>query len=149
MKVQYHNQHKVHIKTTFLIRRLLIAWLAGAAVELLLLPAELKTMVGLKGLAAMSLPRLLIMAGVIFAGLSVLSRLLPHGAERWMLVGSFAVPAVAALTVSFTWPFLGACLLVFTALLVHPRHPAHCREGLPMATYLLCAGDVAEPGYRC
>ena len=41
-----------------LVRRLLIAWLTSATGEFLLLPAELKTMIGLQALAARSLPRL-------------------------------------------------------------------------------------------
>ena len=101
-----------------LIRRLLIAWLTAATGEFLLLPAALRTMTGLQALAAMSLPRLLIVMGIVLALLEGMSRLLPHKAERWMLAGVFTVLAAAALTASVTWPFLAACVLVLVALVV-------------------------------
>ena len=118
MKTGYHNHHKVHTKAASLIRHLLIAWLVAAAAELLLLPAELKTMVGLKGLAAMSLPRLLIVAGVALAILEAVAYILPHHAERWMILGLFTVLAAAALAHSFTWPFLIVCGLLLAMLIV-------------------------------
>ena len=115
MKVQYHDQHKVHIKTAFLIRRLLIAWLAGAAVELLLLPVELRDLANLDGIARMSAGRMLAVAAVVFALLLLMGRFLP---ERWLIFGAACVLLGASLASSFTWPFLIAAVLVMTVLLI-------------------------------
>ena len=119
MKVEHDHDHKLHKVAAPLIRHLLIAWLLAATVELLLLPAELKTMNGLKALGAMSFPRLLIITGAVLILLEGISRFLPGGIERWALAGIFAVLAATALRLTFTRPFLSLCLLVFAALLVY------------------------------
>ena len=121
MKVESPNHDKVHTIAASLIRHLLTAWLTAALVEWLLLPVELKTLTGLKGLGAMSLPRLLIVTGVVLALLVGTSRLLPQRAVRWMMVGLFTVLSAATLASSFTWPLLIACGLVFALLLVYTR----------------------------
>ena len=121
MKVESSNHHKVHTIAASLIRHLLIAWLTAALVEWLLLPAELKTLTGLKGLGAMSLPRLLLVTGVVLALLEGTSRLLPRSAIRWMMMGLLTVLSAATLASSFTWPLLIACGLVFALLLVYAR----------------------------
>ena len=90
MKIEYQkkqNTKQNSAGTAGLIRNLLLAWLTAATAEFLLIPAQLRSMNGLQGVAAMSFPRLLIVAGIVFALLEGLSRLLPHGAERWMMVG--------------------------------------------------------------
>ena len=125
MKIDYQNKHKSNITAASLIRHLLIAWLTAATVELLMLPAELKSMTGLKGLAAMSLPRLLIVTGIVLTLLEGMSRLLRSGA-RWMPVGIFTVLAAAALSASFTWPFAVGCLLVFGLLLCYALRGWNC-----------------------
>ena len=79
-----------------LIRHLLLAWLTAAAGEFLLLPAQAKTMYGLQALAAMSLPRLLIVAGVVLAILEGTSRFFDGKMNRWLLPGIFLVLASAA-----------------------------------------------------
>ena len=119
MKVEHDHYHKVHKIAASLIRHLLIAWLAAATVELLLLPDELKTMNGLKALGAMSFPRLLSITGAVLILLEGISRFLPGGIERWALAGVFAVLAATALQTTFTRPFLSLCLLVFAVLLVY------------------------------
>ena len=121
MKVEHDHYHKVHKIAASLIRHLLIAWLAAATVELLLLPDELKTMNGLKALSAMSFPRLLIIAGIVFALLEGTSRFLPVAIERWTLAGIFAVLAATALRLTFTRPFLSLCLLVAALLDIRLR----------------------------
>ena len=118
MKVQSQNHLKVHTIAASRIRHLLIAWLAAATTEWLLLPVELKTMTGLKGLSAMSLPRLLIVTGIVLVMLEAISRLLPRSAERWMMAGLFAVLAATTVAHSFTWPLLLACGLVFAMLVI-------------------------------
>ena len=118
MKVQSQNHLKVHTIAASRIRHLLIAWLAAATTEWLLLPVELKTMTGLKGLSAMSLPRLLIVTGIVLVMLEAISRLLPRSAERWMMAGLFAVLTATTVAHSFTWPLLLACGLVFAMLVI-------------------------------
>lgn len=102
-----------------LIRHLLLAWLTAAAGEFLLLPQAAKTMNGLQALSAMSLPRLLIVTGVVLALLEGISRLMNRQTERWMVTGVFAVLSATALTATFTWAFLVVCLLVFALLAVY------------------------------
>lgn len=126
MKTTYRKFQNININTASLIRHLLIAWLTAATVELLLLPVGLKTMEGLKGLAAMSLPRLLIVTGVVLALLEGISRLVRHDAQRWMLLGLFVFLAVSVLASSFTWPFLAVCLLVAAALLMYALRGWNC-----------------------
>ena len=119
MKIQYKKNENTRKTAAPLIRHLLLAWLTAAAAELLLLPAELKTMNGLQGVAAMSLPRLLIVTGILMAILEGTSRLLRCGGERWMLFGVFAVLAAVVLSASFTWPFFCATMLLMALLLVY------------------------------
>ncbi len=118
MKIEYQKIQKNENKAASLIRHLLLAWLTAATAEYLLLPAQVKTLVGLQSLAAMSLPRLLIVTGIVLALLEGIFRLINCRAERWMLLGVFAVLAAAVLVSSFTWPLLAACVLVFALLLV-------------------------------
>lgn len=106
-------------RTAVLIRHLILAWLTAATIELLLVPAQLRSLTALDGVAAMSLARLLIVTGIVLALLEGTSRLLPTQAERWMVTGIFTVLAIAALCASFTCAFLAVCMLVFTILLVY------------------------------
>lgn len=102
-----------------LVRRLLLAWLTAVTLEYFRLPQALRTLGALDGLAEMSLPRVLLTALAGTAALWVLSRFLDTArAERWGLGAVFGALAAGTLAASFTWPFLGACLLV-EALLVH------------------------------
>ena len=71
MKVEHDHYHKVHKAAASLFRHLLLAWFIAATVEFLLLPAELKTMNGLKALGGMSFPRLLIITGIVLAVLLI------------------------------------------------------------------------------
>lgn len=119
MKVQYQKFHITQNWVASLIRHLLLAWLTAAAGELLLLPAEMRSLKGLDGLGAMSLPRLLVVTGIVLALLEGISRLLSRRAERWMVLGIFTVLATVALAASFTWPFLAVCALLFVMLLAY------------------------------
>lgn len=101
------------------IRRGLLAWLTAAAAEYLLLPAQLRDLSGLSGLAAIPAVRMALVAAVVFTAVTLLSKVLPEPAERWALFAAAAVLSVAALTSSFTWPFLAACVLVLGMLAVY------------------------------
>lgn len=123
------NIRSYHISD--LIRQLFFSWLLAVLTEYLLLPGGLRDLAGLEGLAQMSLLRVLTVTAVIFTGLFVLSRFLPTaGAERWGTVGAFGILAAASLLSSFTWAFLGACVLILALLVVYgvygwDRRPEH------------------------
>lgn len=122
MKVEYQKFQNAQRKSASLIRHLLLSWLTAAAAEFLLLSAQLKNFSTLQGLASMSLPRLLVVTGIVLALLEGMSRLLTHRAERWMLLGVFSVLAAAALMSSFTWAFLAVCALLFVLFLIYACH---------------------------
>ena len=120
MKVVYDQLHTdtAHKKAA-LIRNLLLAWLIAATVEYVTLPTELKSLVGVRSLAAMSFPRLLIVTGIVFVLLMGISRLLRCSVQRWMLLGVFAILAVGVLVSSFTQAFFCICTLLFVILVVY------------------------------
>lgn len=94
------------------IRRILLAWLTAAAAEFLLLPPELRNLADLRGLAEMSMGRLLAVAGGSFLLVSLLSRWIPEWLERWGIAAAAFVLMLTALVSAFTWPLLMACGLV-------------------------------------
>lgn len=101
------------------IRRILLSWLIAAAAELALLPTALRNLCGLQGLAQMNMSRMLLTAAAVFTLLLLLGKVLPEAAERWLLAAAGAVMMGLTLMQSFTWPFLGACLLVTAVLAVY------------------------------
>lgn len=102
-----------------LIRHLLLAWLTAATVEFLLVPSDLRTMNGLRTLAAMSFPRLLTVTAVLFLLLEGLTRLIHGNTQRYLLPAVFAVLAGIALCATFTGAFFVVCLLIAMLLLVY------------------------------
>lgn len=101
------------------IRRAISAWLVAAAAEYLLLDVSARDLAGLSGIAQMSAGRMIVVTAVVFGLLTALARLLPKSTERWTILGAAAVLCAAALTVSFTWAFAAACLLVLIVLAVY------------------------------
>ena len=99
------------------VRQLVIAWLFATFLEYVLLPAGLRELSGLKGLAQMSLTRVLLFTAMVTALLRVVSRYTK--AERWVLVSLFAMLAVASLVASFTAAFAVFCLLVLLILVAY------------------------------
>ena len=116
-----------------LLRRALCAWLGAAALEYLLLPAGLRSLVRLDALKAMSLSRLLLVAAGLIVALCLAGRFLrPRAAAetaapagraaslvRWALALVFAAYAALALAASFTWGMLGGCALILLLLVVY------------------------------
>ena len=104
------------------VRKVLLAWLLAVTVEYLILPAPLRDLQELLGLAQMSGLRILVIAMAVTAVLLALSSL-KCGAlvERWAMVAVFGIMALAALAASFTWAFLVACLLILAILVVYGR----------------------------
>lgn len=95
------------------LSRLLPAYLAAVTLEYLLLPPSLRDLTGLQGIARMSPVRILLLGGAFFLLLWLPA---PKELRRWLLPGIFAVLSAASLAASFTWAFLGACLLILGVL---------------------------------
>ena len=90
-----------------LLRRGLTAWILAAALAFLLLPRQLRDLSGLDGLRQMSFGMSVALTLGIFAGLCLLSALLPTGRwEGWGMVLGAAVLFVCALTATFSWALL-------------------------------------------
>ncbi len=103
-----------------LIRKLLLAWLTAITFEFLLLPKELQLLSKLTGIAQMSFTRVLVVTGVLWLVLCVISRFLNTGyTERWMIVTVFIVLSAVCLLSSFSWAFLAVCCLILLALIVY------------------------------
>ena len=99
------------------IRRLILAWLTAAAVEFIInlvdlsAIATLKTMSGLR-MGAVAAVVLLACWGLSLAGV-------PAAAERWSVGGICGMLAAVSLVRSFTWPLLGACVLVLAMCVIY------------------------------
>ena len=120
MNISYEQYNQKERENGQWLRRLVLAWLTAAAVEYGALPAALRDLKDLTGIAQMSSGRLILVAAVVFALLGIISRFLDtRNVERWMLVSVFAVLAAVSLCASFTWPFLAVCLLVLAVLAVY------------------------------
>lgn len=92
-----------------LIRRVLLSWLLAATVEYLLLPAQFRSLDSLRGLAEMSLVRVIVITCI---GTMLLSGCRCHRLERWGFAGVFAVLGGTALSASFSWAFAAVCLFL-------------------------------------
>lgn len=106
-----------------LVRRIVVSWLFAVMLEYFLLPGELRDLAKLDGLAQMSLGRILGMTCAVTILLSWISHFVNTvKLERWGMVLVFATLAITALRASFTWAFLGACLLILGLLMVFAMH---------------------------
>ncbi len=99
-----------------LIRRLLLSWLVAVTAEYLLLPAGLKSLQGLEGLAAAAPLRVVLVGTACFTALSILH--MPK-VERWAMVGVYALLAAVGLWKNFSVAFLAVNLLVIAILVVY------------------------------
>ena len=144
-----------------LIRRLLLAWLLAITLESLLLPTALRNLSGLEGLAKMSLPRVCALTCGGFLLLEAADKLKKQKnaatyykrrqRERWAISGLFLLDAALSLIASFTWAFLGTCVLLM-GILAHyarcgwngtlPSAPAQRKES-PVWLWLLVALTIA------
>lgn len=103
-----------------MIRHLFLAWLFSALLEYLFLPQALQGMEQLKGIAAMSLPRLLILTAVFTTVLWVLSlRYQILLWERWAIAGVFLLLTAAVLTNTFTTAFFLFCALILGIMIIY------------------------------
>ena len=102
-----------------LFRHIILSWFLAVVIEYFILPSELRDLAKLDGLAQMSFVRVIgITCGitVLLTGISLFFK--TTKIERWCIVGTFAVLAIAALQVSATWAFLVVCVLVLAILAI-------------------------------
>lgn len=105
------------------IRHILLSWLMAATLEYLLLPGTLQGMEHLKGLAAMSFSRLLLITFALSLFFWVVSLSFPIRIwQRWAIPAVFALQSALVLTVSFTWPLLLLCLAILVVLVIYALH---------------------------
>lgn len=138
-----------------IIRRLLTAWLFAAALQYACSPSR-----DLTGLDSATSPfwRLLAVTAAVFALLTFAAgRHDTARFERWAMVGCFGFLTVMAVSASFTWAFLGACLVLLAVLATYAargavtapsEHVPQTRKS-PSAialTAVLAAGFVAFVG---
>ena len=135
-----------------LIRHLLLSWLFSALLEYLFLPQSLQDITRLDGIAAMSLPRLLILTVIFAAVLWALSqryRIVIW--ERWAIPGVFALLAGAVLTNTYTDAFFLFCLVILAIMAVYaiwghaptrekPQAAGKAHWSFPVITCLLTLG---------
>lgn len=135
-----------------LIRHLLLSWLFSALLEYLFLPQSLQNITRLDGIAAMSLPRLLILTVIFTAVLWALSqryRIVIW--ERWAIPGVFALLAGAVLTNTYTDAFFLFCLVILAIMAVYaiwghaptrekPQAAGKVHWSFPAITCLLALG---------
>lgn len=152
------NKRRV-FSTGAVIRRLLLAWLLVGTVQYTVLPQPQQLLGGTDGLAALSFPLTVGLTAAVFAGLCVLGRFFDSGVwERWAMPLCFGWYAAVALSVSFSVPFLLACLAVLAILGIYavrgwnassetPELPSG-EKTLPgkLLVVLLAAGFVAFAG---
>lgn len=102
------------------VRHLFTGWLMAASLEYLLLPAGFRSLDGLSGLAAMSLPRLCILTLFFGIGLWLLNcRFSIARWERFGMLTAFVVAATVSLSVNYSLPFLLFCVVLTVILLVY------------------------------
>ena len=102
-----------------LVRHVILSWLLAVVIEYFILPSELRDLAKLVGLAQMYFGRVVGIAcgiAVLLIGISCFVK--TRKIERWCIVGTFAVFAIAALRVSATWAFLVVCVLVLAILAI-------------------------------
>lgn len=103
---------KSRISAAAVVRSALLAWLSAVLIEYLALPAQLRDLSDLTGMAQMSFARVIVLTTALtiaFTAASGLAR--AEKIARWALAGVFAALWGTALISSFTWGlFLGGVL---------------------------------------
>ena len=117
------SKQKTLIRSQFtipsLLRHVILSWLLAVVIEYFILPSELRDLSILDGLAQMSFVRVIgITCGITVLLTAISFFIKTKKIERWCIVAAFAVLAIAALRVSFTWAFLAVCILVLAILAV-------------------------------
>ena len=116
-----------------LFRRLFLAWLTGATVTYMVLPATERSLVGLSALSGASAGVLILTALAVFAGLQYLSVKQDTAKwERWALCGIFGIFAAISLFASFHRAYFILCAIVLGVLVVYGLKG---RDNMPDAPY--------------
>ena len=114
MDIRYENhRHRMRTDVARWIRRVILAWLVAAAVEVLLSPWPLEK---LSVIAAMKPGRMLAVFGVVLA---ICGGMQLDGVERWGIVASLGILAVSTLMGPVTMAYLVACLLLMAVAVVY------------------------------
>ncbi len=102
------------------MRRIVLSWLFAVLVEYIILPAGLRDLSGLDGLAEMSLLRVVSITAICIGLLFCLARFKDTAVvERCGIAVIFAVLATVSLHASFSWAFLAVCIVVEAALVTY------------------------------
>lgn len=115
--VKYVKQNMPAGELSRWIRRILLAWLTAAALEMIINPVDLGAIATLKEISGL---RMVAVAVIVLLTCWGLSRAgVPAAAERWAITGICAILAAVSLLRSFTLPLLGACVLVLAMCAVY------------------------------
>ena len=127
---------KSKIKGNLTIRpcSLLTAWLLAVMLEFLRIPKEWRFLGGLTGISMMSGIRIVSQSVVYGILLHIVFHCFPFKkAERWVFVCVAVSYMMLSVISSFTWTYLGSCILIVVLLCVYgqlgwegriPVHPA-------------------------
>lgn len=115
------NQQIEHVRSepTAVLRRLLLAWLTGCAMQYTFLSGELQSLTDMRGAQSLSLAGELLSGTVCFSVLQAASYFFDTCRfERRAFVAVFAWYAAVALAASFSWPLAVACVIILGILSV-------------------------------
>lgn len=109
----------IHQSGADLFRHLIVSWLLAVLLGYLQLPAELRALDALEGLAQMSLWYTLLVTACGTGLLWLLGSAVPiQKAERWGMTGLFLILSWLSAAASFTWPYFTACVLLSVVLIL-------------------------------
>ncbi len=105
--------------TADIIRKIIVSWLLAALIEYIILPAELRDLTSLAGIAEMSLIRVALITALGTVLLTAVSLFINTATvERLLMLGLFASLAGFSLSASSTYPFSVACIIILAILFV-------------------------------
>lgn len=103
-----------------LVRQIVFAWLCAALIEFLLLPAGVRDLSGVQGLAKMNFARVIVLTGIFTAFLWGLWQCVDTAkVERWGIVAAFGLLSIAALVASYSAAFLCICLVFLLVVVMY------------------------------
>lgn len=116
------NMKKIKTKLKLSVHPLniLTAWILAVTLEFLRIPKELRSLDNLSAISMMSGIRIFLYGTVFFVILNIISSCLHFKkTERCLLVCATVSYIVFSVISSFTWPFLGVCILLIIILGVY------------------------------
>ena len=113
-----NNKTSYYIEDLF--RQLILSWLIAVTLEVILLPAQLRDLTNLEGLAQMSLGRLVVVIAVITIVLFGLSRIWNTVLlERMLYPVVFACLSFLFIEKSYSTEYVTICLVLLMGLIVY------------------------------